>query len=1407
MATSTSPGSRRTRAIAWLEVLGLAVLAYVPLLLSSPGRVSADSKQYLYLDPGGFLERAPHLWDAHVAAGGVSHQHIGYLWPMGPWFWVMDVVGVPTWIAQRLWVGTLAMAAALGTRWMLRRLGLSRAGVLAGTLVYLLTPYQLAFSARTSVLLLPWAGLPWLLGLADRARRDGGWRDPAWMALIILTIGAVNASSLVLVGIGPAIWLLLSIDGRDAARRVVGVVSKVALLGGGVSLWWIAALRLEAAYGLPVLQVTENLETVARTSSPADVLRGLGNWYFYGRDRLGYSIDQAGYYLDDRITVWATVGLSALGLAAAMAVRWRHRARFAALVLAGVVLAVGAWPLDDPSPVAIGFREFGETSAGLALRNTARAVPVIVLGLAGLLAAAVSAWRPRPLRWGAGVLVGALALAGMRPVALEGMLSEHQERIDPVPTYWQEAAADLDADGTSTRVLEIPGSNFAAYRWGNAVDPLLPGLMDRGHVGREVLPLGSANSALLIDALDRRVHEGTLEPAALAPIARLLGAGDVVVRSDLEYERFETRNPRALWSLLTDGVVPGLEDPQTYGPRRRNVPAPGFAEYDEVELRQSGSDEPPPVATFGVEDPVPIVRTAPDDRPVLVAGDGDGLVDAAAAGLIDGRSLVLQANTASEATLRRLLEAGGDLVVTDTYRRRIQTWFYAIRDTRGPTERAGQTLADPTGYDFRIDPAPGAGDDERTVVEHVGGTATATLGGGAPRPEDRAAVAFDGDTRTAWRIGGSDPTGNRLRLQVPSGVDADELILVQPQDGPRDRVLTEVAIRVDGGDPVPVALTDESLTPEGQVVALGAGVVDEVEIELTGVSAPPFDPALANAVGFAEVKVGDVRVVERVRVPVPLLETAAESGGANALDVVLTRLRYEPGARGRQDQERTLERRVELQEDRQFGLSGTLRVNPQAPDDVLDALLATDLGAAGIRASSRLAGDLGSRASRAIDASPDTAWRSSFGPGPAETLALALPEATDLADLSVTVRRDEAHSTPGRIRVVADGVEVGVVDVPDGEGPATVTLPSPDAPVELFTLEFLDVRGRRAVAGDPNPAAFLPIAVTDLRGTGIPVAVDGTTVDDGCRDIVRIDGESTPVRAVGPVVDARRGLELEPCDGAVALGAGPHTISTELGVDVGLDVDRLVLSSDSSGGATAVAARGTDRSRSGTEVLDVDDGDGDSFAIELATDGEPFWLVLGHSDNRGFEVAIDGADVGPREVVDGYANGWLVTPDGPGSLDASITWTPQRLVWITLAVSAAFVALCAAVLVATRRRSRTSEPTADVSFASPASGVTTPTAAVGVLAVLVGGVAYLAASPAAAVVGAGAVVLGSLLPRVSWLWIAVAPGLVLLAERRDEPALVWIALALLLADVVVDRRRGVPDVRASSSAPPSTSAD
>ncbi|MDP6288202.1 MAG: alpha-(1-_3)-arabinofuranosyltransferase family protein, partial [Acidimicrobiales bacterium] len=218
----------------------ILILAYVPLLLNDPGRVAADTKAYLYLDPGRLMERATSMWQPEVAMGTVTHQNIGYLWPIGPFYWLADIAGLPDWLAQRLWMGTVLAAAGLGVRWLLRTLGWRDGGVLVASLAYMLSPYLLNYVDRHSVILLPWAGLPWMLGLTTRSLRTPGWRHAAIFGLVTLTVGGVNASSLLLVGLGPALWLLWS--GLEASvpwRRVVGAAVRIGAAFMLTGLWWM----------------------------------------------------------------------------------------------------------------------------------------------------------------------------------------------------------------------------------------------------------------------------------------------------------------------------------------------------------------------------------------------------------------------------------------------------------------------------------------------------------------------------------------------------------------------------------------------------------------------------------------------------------------------------------------------------------------------------------------------------------------------------------------------------------------------------------------------------------------------------------------------------------------------------------------------------------------------------------------------------------------------------------------------------------------------------------------------------------------------------------------------------------------------------------------------------------------
>ena len=333
-------------------VVALALLAYVPALLSSPNRIPADTKLYLYLDPGRLISDAPWTFDARQFAGWVPHQIIAYLWPQGPWYWLGAGAGLPEWVVHRLWIGTLFFAAGTGVLWMARRLGLGLTAALAAAVVYQLTPYLVPYVSRTSAMLLPWAGLGWIVGLTAAAATRTKWRHAALVALVIATVGAVNATAIMMVAPAPVLWLLsAAIGGLVTWRRAVTTALRIGVLSLGVSLWWIVAVSIQGRLGAPVLKYSESLESVSYTSTSTEVWRNLGYWLTYVRDAWNATTTAGRDYMVSGRVIASGFILLVVGVVGIVATRWIHR-RFAALLVAvGVVLAVGVHPIDDPSPV------------------------------------------------------------------------------------------------------------------------------------------------------------------------------------------------------------------------------------------------------------------------------------------------------------------------------------------------------------------------------------------------------------------------------------------------------------------------------------------------------------------------------------------------------------------------------------------------------------------------------------------------------------------------------------------------------------------------------------------------------------------------------------------------------------------------------------------------------------------------------------------------------------------------------------------------------------------------------------------------------------------------------------------------------------------------------------------------
>ena len=338
---------------------------------------------------------------------------------MAPWFWVFDRLG-----AARLG----GAAALVGHADVPRRRsgpagcsassGVGRAGALAGALVYVFTPYQLAFTARISVLLLPWAALPWLVGLTDAGDPAAGWRGP----------GRAGPGA----PLGRRDQRVVAAAGRrrrrccgwscEAARRAgpSGAARGRAgrpLVAAGVSLWWLVgapppgALRAAGAPAhreppdgrraiLARRRAARPGQLVLLRARPRGVLHRPGRGLRQRPARGGADLRRPGRRARRRVA-------RALGPpqpTSACSWWWAPSSRW------------GRGPSTTRARTARRGRRSPPTRRlGMAFRNSPRAVPLVVLGFAAMLAAAVAAIPRRTWsRVGVGTVV-VLALGALLP--------------------------------------------------------------------------------------------------------------------------------------------------------------------------------------------------------------------------------------------------------------------------------------------------------------------------------------------------------------------------------------------------------------------------------------------------------------------------------------------------------------------------------------------------------------------------------------------------------------------------------------------------------------------------------------------------------------------------------------------------------------------------------------------------------------------------------------------------------------------------------------------------------------------------------------------------------------------------------------------------------------------------------
>ncbi|HET9101944.1 MAG TPA: alpha-(1-_3)-arabinofuranosyltransferase family protein [Solirubrobacteraceae bacterium] len=1295
----------------------LAVLAFALAFVQRPGLATADTKINLHVDPGRFLGEVASMWSSTGALGDVrSGQQAGYLFPMGPFYALGHLIGLPDWVVQRLWLGLLLWLAAWGVARLLTTL-LGRAslpGELVAGAVIVLNPFVVTYANRTTVTFLAYAALPWLmLAVHHGLREPRRWRWPAAAALLVTASGGgINGAVTAWMLVGPALLLLYewaqgAVDGAAVGRFLLRAVPLTAL----ASLWWVIPAYVQSAYGINFLHFTEQPGTVWGTTSLTESLRLMSFWLSYVG--VGFSGHAIPYFADSTTLLFSApvvVGsllLPALALAGfTLTRRWAYGPFFLALALVALLVMGAGFPEGTPLRHGLNFT-YRHVAAVQFLRASYKAAPLLAVALACLAGSATAmlwpalAARRRPGAWRAG-LVGAaavvLALAAW-PLT-SGRAQDPQVSYHAIPAAWRAAGAGLDRElPVNARAVVLPGELFSFYTWGGTVDPILPTLTRRPVAERVQVPYADLRATDLLWTVDGLVHQQRLLPGQLPPLLSLIGARAVVTGTDDDPARSDAPNPADAAAVL--GAQPGFARPaRRYGPVRRFT---GGGLGPAVSL--------PEVRRYDLPSARGLVRVEPVARPLIVDGSAAGLAGLAAFGALPaGRSLRYAADL-SPAQLRRALAAGGDLVVTDTNRRQAYTPGSLDANTGWVLTPDENVSADGLILDPFVVPgaatAPAAPDETVAAYSGVRDVQAPFSPLARQFPAHAPFAALDGNPATAWL---ADPslTPDQRWLQVdfttPREVGAVDVLPAPAQYG----TLRSVGI----------AGRSFALHPGWNHLVLGLPAATALRLAPGAVTpAPGGGP---GAGGIAELRIPGVHATESLRLPIDA--TSAVAGSAAVARAGLTYLfsrqtgddpfARDPEARSAPlpgpasppvmaDAETVMHRRFDVPVARRFRARAWVTPLATADDAALDRLAGTR-GAARVTSSDRFQGRPGLRAAMALDGDPATAWVADWSPVSRPWLAVALPapvrvRVLRLAWARVPVRR------PTSITVSWPGGAAGPLTVAAG---GAVTLPRA---VRLARLR-VTIDSAAAVTGSSS-AQRSAVGIGELTGLGrsarLRVRHAGRLSGACGAAAFTVAGVHVALRVTGTLaaLDAGTPLPAVSCGAPFALAAGPTLLSVAPGP---LAVDALALRSPPPGaptGASTVAGAATAGGASTAGGADTVGGavppptgrvlspgtvaHGAYHGVRVQIRG-PSWLVLGEGYNRGWQATCNGHSLGAPVPIDGYANGWRV---GPGCRKVAFTYGPERLATLGYALSALACLGCVIVLLlAWRRRRRDGGP-------------------------------------------------------------------------------------------------------------------
>lgn len=1368
-----------------VELLCSLVLAAIAFGQAT-GRVVVDTKLDLTVDPARFLANATHLWDPLQFFGSIQNQAYGYLFPMGPYFAIGHALGIAPWIVERSWLCLLLLTALWGTVFLAEELGLGgpRSRVVGG-MAYTLSPMVLS-TALTSADLLPIVLLPWVM--LPLVRAGHGKTSPGAAAarsgVAVLCMGGVNAAATGAVLVMPIVWFLTRRRGTPGRWKLLGAWLLAVL---AATLWFLVGSAYQAKYGFDFVPFTETAADTTRLASLGETLRGAGMWL--SLNDVNGIWTPAGWAIETvRPVILATAGIAGAGLWGLVR-RGPQERRFLALTCTVGVLLIcaGYWGhLGAPLAPVVHRLFFGPLAA---LRNVYKFEPLVGLPLALGLVCTCSAWRPAIEGWMARVSLHRLSARRAQPVdrgtvvpgGTRRLLSSRRERpssrprprrlvltlgtvailgllgvaalpaltgqlypegsYPSLPGYWNQAMAWINARGSLSTTLLLPGAAFGKFDWGTTNDQPAEPLAAVPWAGRDIAPLGSIGNTEFLDTVDQVLVGGQPVPGLAQYLSRA-GVRYVVVENDLNTAETGSPPPGTMAALLSS--EPDIQLVAEFG--RPSRATDGVRPIDIYRVTSTSSAQA-------------MVTTYPLSSGVELSGGPGAELEMADAGILGNEAVALTGDPLAPRFSQTTW------VDTDNQQRR-DIQFGLLYDD------ASYVLAPGA-------PAPGGGPvDQWTVVDgtrhettaEIHGAATVTASSYGATVGDIAGYqplgAFVADPGPeAWVVAGTNTHNPWIQIRFNHPIPLSHITVSPMHDGPWRPTITRIQVTTAQGS------TSAPLVPQQrpQVVPTAPGETSFLRITLTGI-APAIESSSPAGPGLAHVGIPGVTVTESLRVP----DDGSGSGGT-----LPSYLFDAPLPNGFSDLSAP-DDQPHLSRNFTTPVAGTYRVAAVVAPRPSPQLLSLAAGPSSVSASST-SGSLPVFGPSHLEAGQAGSWVAAAG-DPNPTVTYTLPTTTTLSTLDYEV--DLSASRPTEALLVGDHGQRRLVHLPVAD--ATVSFPP--MRTSRVTISFPQVQRVFTYSVFTHSMVPEPLGASELSFPqallgGAPAPQEQFVLPCGQGPALEVDGHTYPTAVDGSYGDlvglVPMPLELCTPGSALSLPAGAHSLQA-LDADGAFKITTVSLlgsptSTEAGGQRAQGTGAGTTMTGSTLQRHVTLGAWGDEHRSLSASPGPAVLLAIHQNYNAGWIATVDG-----RRLKSVRLDGWQQAYELPASAvrqHITLTYVPGVRFRLSLVCGAvlASVLVVWAILPEPRRRRRAQKPVDALRRPLPPAEDQARRFWPGVVIITV--VLYLLAGPMALAVPA------ALLAR--WAWNGVArrrrAGERGGGERPTSNWLPWLALSAEIA--------------------------